>query len=60
MNKNVDTYLLGRVQIRTIPVYLLGQFLGAFFGAAVVFGVYYDSIIKLDQVFQNVQFNFKN
>merc|ERR1711892_922248 len=40
--------LLGRVQKRAVPVYFLGQFVGAFLGAAVVFGVYYDAIVKID------------
>ena len=29
-------------------VYWIGQFTGAFLGAAVVLGVYYDSIVKID------------
>jgi len=33
--------LLGRARWRTFPVYFLFQTIGAFFGAAIIFGMYY-------------------
>jgi len=35
--------LLGKVQWRKCPVYFIGQYLGGFTGAALVYGVYYDA-----------------
>jgi len=36
--------VIGRLKWIQVPVYMLGQYLGAFFGAAIVFGVYGDLI----------------
>ncbi|XP_061101187.1 aquaporin-9-like [Conger conger] len=38
--------ILGRLKVAKFPVYVLAQFLGAFMGAAVVFGLYYDAFIN--------------
>jgi len=40
--------ILGRLKGIKVPVYMAGQYLGAFMGAAVVFGVYHDLISKVD------------
>ncbi|KAJ8247882.1 hypothetical protein GJAV_G00251650 [Gymnothorax javanicus] len=37
--------ILGRLKVAKFPVYVLAQFLGAFAGAAVVFGLYYDAFM---------------
>lgn len=36
--------LLGRERWRKLPVYFLFQTIGAFFGAAIIFGMYYDAL----------------
>nr|AWF71602.1 aquaporin 3 [Clarias batrachus] len=36
--------LLGRSKWRKFPVYFLSQTIGAFFGAGIIFGMYYDAI----------------
>lgn len=38
--------VIGRLKWAKVPVYMLGQYLGAFVGSAVVFGVYRDLIDK--------------
>lgn len=38
--------MLGRLQWRKLPVYVIFQFLGAFVGSAVVFGVYYEALMN--------------
>jgi len=38
--------VIGRLKWKKVPVYMVGQYLGAFLGAAVVFGVYHDLIDK--------------
>ncbi|XP_023326998.1 aquaporin-9 [Eurytemora carolleeae] len=40
--------LLGKVKLLQVPVYILGQFIGAFLAAAVVLGVYADAINTAD------------
>ncbi|KAJ8391603.1 hypothetical protein AAFF_G00087440 [Aldrovandia affinis] len=37
--------ILGRLKVAKFPVYVLAQFLGAFAGAAAVFGLYYDAFM---------------
>jgi len=38
--------VIGRLKWIKVPVYMAGQYLGAFLGSAVVFGVYHDLIEK--------------
>jgi len=38
--------VIGRLKWKKVPVYMIGQYLGAFLGAAVVFGVYHDLIVS--------------
>jgi MIP family channel proteins len=40
--------ILGRLPLIKIPVYWIGQYVGAFMAAACVFGVYYDGINNFD------------
>jgi MIP family channel proteins len=40
--------ILGKIKWKQLPVYMIAQHLGAFFGAAVVFVVYYDAIVAFD------------
>ncbi|KAI1889642.1 hypothetical protein AGOR_G00165050 [Albula goreensis] len=37
--------ILGRLKVAKFPVYVLAQFIGAFAGAAAVFGLYYDAFM---------------
>uniref|UniRef100_A0A915KJX2 Uncharacterized protein n=1 Tax=Romanomermis culicivorax TaxID=13658 RepID=A0A915KJX2_ROMCU len=41
--------IFGRLKWRFVPVYLLGQYLGAFFGALAVYCVYHDQINFVEQ-----------
>ncbi|NXS10879.1 AQP9 protein, partial [Neodrepanis coruscans] len=36
----------GRLEWTKLPIYILAQFLGAFIGAAAVFGIYYDAFME--------------
>lgn len=38
--------LLGKLKIWKFPIYVIAQFLGAFTGAAAVFGLYYDAFME--------------
>ncbi|XP_064646833.1 aquaporin-7-like isoform X2 [Lineus longissimus] len=40
--------MLGRLQWRKVPVYIVGQFLGTIASSAVVYGVYYDALNNFD------------
>lgn len=41
--------VLGRLKLVKLPIYVMAQFLGAFVGAAAVFGLYYgERILNLD------------
>lgn len=42
--------LLGREKWRKFPVYFLFQTLGGFFGAGIIFGMYYGKYHKIDAV----------
>ena len=39
--------VLGKLKIWKFPIYVLAQFLGAFAGAAAVFGLYYGDVCVL-------------
>lgn len=41
--------ILGKISWVKLPVYLAAQHLGAFLGAAVVFGIYYDAIFSFER-----------
>lgn len=43
--------LLGRERWRKFPVYFLFQTIGAFFGAAIIFGMYYDALFDFPGAF---------
>ena len=34
--------------MRTMPIYFIGQLMGGIIGAALVFGIYYEALIKID------------
>lgn len=43
--------LLGRERWRKFPMYFLFQTIGAFFGAAIIFGMYYDALFDFPESF---------
>jgi len=44
----VGLTILGRLRMRTMPIYFIGQLMGGIIGAALVFGIYYEALIKID------------
>ncbi|MEQ2268678.1 hypothetical protein XENORESO_010580 [Xenotaenia resolanae] len=38
--------ILGKLPLKKFPVYVVAQFLGAFVGSGVVFGLYYDALME--------------
>ncbi|KAK2176549.1 hypothetical protein NP493_656g00030 [Ridgeia piscesae] len=40
--------ILGRLSWRKLPVYMLGQYLGAFLASALLYAVYYDGLVAYD------------
>nr|BAL44695.1 aquaporin3 [Takifugu obscurus] len=50
--------LLGREPWRKFPVYFLFQTIGAFFGAAIIFGMYYDALFDFPGAFNMTGRNF--
>ncbi|XP_024130305.1 aquaporin-3 [Oryzias melastigma] len=49
--------LLGRERWRKFPMYFLFQTIGAFFGAAIIFGMYYDALWDFPEAFNMTDSN---